>query len=401
MVVNKMKSTEMTLLDRLNAWKLSRCFNINDLRKVAKGRLPAALFGYIDGGSDDERTLRGNTLAFDQHDLLQRALVDVSQIDLSTTVLGKKIDWPVICAPTGMTRMFHYQGEKAVAREAARMGTFYSLSTLSTTSIEDVGAETDGPKMFQVYVHRDRELSREFVQRAKDAKFDALCLTVDLPAHGNRERDLRTGITLPPKLTVKSILDALIHPAWVYRYLTTDSIVLANVEHKIKEGTGEVSNLLQYVANQFDPTVSWKDAEWLMSEWEGPFVLKGIMSVEDAKKAVAIGASAIVISNHGGRQLDSSPAPFEVLPEIVDAVGGKIEIILDGGIRRGTHVLKAMALGANACMIGRPYLYGLAAGGQPGVARALDLLRTEIELDMKLMGCRNMSEVNHCCLRKR
>lgn len=399
--MNKMKSTEMTLLDRLNAWKLSRCFNINDLRKVAKGRLPAALFGYIDGGSDDERTLRGNTLAFDQHDLLQRALVDVSQIDLSTTVLGKKIDWPVICAPTGMTRMFHYQGEKAVAREAARMGTFYSLSTLSTTSIEDVGAETDGPKMFQVYVHRDRELSREFVQRAKDAKFDALCLTVDLPAHGNRERDLRTGITLPPKLTVKSILDALIHPAWVYRYLTTDSIVLANVEHKIKEGTGEVSNLLQYVANQFDPTVSWKDAEWLMSEWEGPFVLKGIMSVEDAKKAVAIGASAIVISNHGGRQLDSSPAPFEVLPEIVDAVGGKIEIILDGGIRRGTHVLKAMALGANACMIGRPYLYGLAAGGQPGVARALDLLRTEIELDMKLMGCRNMSEVNHCCLRKR
>jgi L-lactate dehydrogenase (cytochrome) len=401
MVVNKMKSTEMTLLDRLNAWKLSRCFNINDLRKVAKGRLPASLFGYIDGGSDDERTLRGNTLAFDQYDLLQQALVDVSQIDLSTTVLGKKIDWPVICAPTGMTRMFHYQGEKAVAREAARMGTFYSLSTLSTTSIEDVGAETDGPKMFQVYVHRDRELSREFVQRAKDAKFDALCLTVDLPAHGNRERDLRTGMTLPPKLTVKSILDALIHPAWVYRYLTTDSIVLANVGHKIKEGTGEVSNLLQYVANQFDPTVSWKDAEWLMSEWEGPFVLKGIMSVEDAKKAVAIGASAIVISNHGGRQLDSSPAPFEVLPEIVDAVGGQIEIILDGGIRRGTHVLKAMALGANACMIGRPYLYGLAAGGQPGVARALDLLRTEIELDMKLMGCRNMSEVNHCCLRKR
>jgi L-lactate dehydrogenase (cytochrome) len=208
-------------------------------------------------------------------------------------------------------------------------------------------------------------------------------------------------MTLPPKLTLRSILDVLIHPAWVYRYLTSDPIVLANVEHKIREGTGEVSNLLQYVANQFDPTVTWKDAEWLMAEWGGPFVLKGIMSVEDAKKAVEIGASAIILSNHGGRQLDSSPAPFDVLPEIVGAVGGQIEIILDGGIRRGTHVLKAMALGANACMIGRPYLYGLAAGGQSGVARALDLLRTEIELDMKLMGCRNMSEVTPACLRKR
>lgn len=391
----------MTLLDRINDWQLSRCFNVGDLRKVAKRRLPASLFGYIDGGSDDERTLRGNTSSFDQYQLLQRALVDVSHLDLTTTVLGQKIDWPVICAPTGMTRMFHYQGEKAVAREAARAGTFYSLSTLSTTSIEDVGAETDGPKMFQVYVHRDRELSREFVQRAKTAGFNALCLTVDLPAHGNRERDLRTGMTLPPKLTIKSILDVLIHPEWVYRFLTGDPIVLANVAHKIREGTGEVSNLLQYVSNQFDPSVTWKDAEWIMSEWGGPFALKGIMSVEDAKKAVEIGASAIIISNHGGRQLDSSPAPFDVLPEIVDAVGGQIEIILDGGIRRGTHVLKAMALGANACMIGRPYLYGLAAGGQQGVARALDLLRTEIELDMKLMGCRNLSEVTSGCLRQR
>lgn len=391
----------MTLLDRINDWQLSRCFNVGDLRKVAKRRLPASLFGYIDGGSDDECTLRGNTSSFDQYQLLQRALVDVSHLNLTTTVLGQKIDWPVICAPTGMTRMFHYQGEKAVAREAARAGTFYSLSTLSTTSIEDVGAETDGPKMFQVYVHRDRELSREFVQRAKTAGFNALCLTVDLPAHGNRERDLRTGMTLPPKLTIKSILDVLIHPEWVYRFLAGDPIVLANVAHKIREGTGEVSNLLQYVSNQFDPSVTWKDAEWIMSEWGGPFALKGIMSVEDAKKAVEIGASAIIISNHGGRQLDSSPAPFEVLPEIVDAVGGQIEIILDGGIRRGTHVLKAMALGANACMIGRPYLYGLAAGGQRGVARALDLLRTEIELDMKLMGCRNLTEVTSGCLRQR
>jgi len=385
----------------LTDWQLSRCFNIDDLRKLAKKRLPASLFGYIDGGSDDEHTLRRNTSAFDQYGLMQRALVDVSEIDLSATVLGQKVDWPVLCAPTGMSRMFHHDGERAVAREAAKSGTFYSLSTLSTTSIEDVGRETGGPKMFQVYVHKDRELSREFVQRARTSGFDALCLTVDLPAHGNRERDLRTGMTLPPKLTAKSVLDVLMHPAWVYHYLTTESIELANVAHKIREGSGEVSNLLQYVSKQFDPTVSWDDAQWMKSLWDGPFVLKGIMSVEDAKQAVAIGASAIVISNHGGRQLDSSPATIEMLPKIVDAVGGQIEIILDSGIRRGTHVLKALALGANACMVGRPYLYGLAAGGQPGVARALQLLRTEIELDMKLMGCRSLSEVTSDCLYQR
>ncbi|TNE86125.1 MAG: alpha-hydroxy-acid oxidizing protein [Gammaproteobacteria bacterium] len=382
----------------IESWRLSRCFNIDDLRKLAKKRLPASLFGYIDGGSDDEYTLRNNTSAFDHYALMQRILVDVSEIDLSTTVLGKKIDWPVLCAPTGMSRMFHHEGERAVAREAAKSGTFYSLSTLSTTSIEDVGRETDGPKMFQVYVHRDRELSREFVQRAKSAGFDALCLTVDLPAHGNRERDLRTGMTLPPKLTAKSVLDVLLHPAWVYHYLTTDAIELANVAHKIREGSGEVSNLLQYVSKQFDPTVSWEDAEWIKSLWDGPFVIKGIMSVEDAKRAVDIGASAIVISNHGGRQLDSSPATIEMLPKIADAVGGQIELILDSGIRRGTHVLKALALGADACMIGRSYLYGLAAGGQPGVARALQLLRAEIELDMKLMGCRQLSDVTTDCL---
>ena len=385
----------------LSDWQLSRCFNIDDLRSLAKKRLPASLFGYIDGGSDDEQTLRGNTSAFDHYGLMQRALVDVSSIDLSTTVLGKKIDWPVLCAPTGMSRMFHHDGERAVAREAAKSGTFYSLSTLSTTSIEDVGAVTNGPKMFQVYVHRDRELSREFVQRAKTSGFDALCLTVDLPAHGNRERDLRTGMTLPPKLTLKSILDVLIHPAWVYHYLTTEPIELANVAHKIREGSEDVSNLLQYVSKQFDPTVTWEDAQWMKGLWDGPFVLKGIMSVEDAKRAVDIGASAIVISNHGGRQLDSSPATIEMLPKIVDAVGGQIEIILDSGIRRGTHVLKALALGANACMVGRSYLYGLAAGGQPGVARALQLLRAEIELDMKLMGCRNLSELTSECLYKR
>lgn len=382
----------------IESWRLSRCFNIDDLRKLAKKRLPASLFGYIDGGSDDEYTLRNNTSAFDRYALMQRILVDVSEIDLSTTVLGKKIDWPVLCAPTGMSRMFHHEGERAVAREAAKSGTFYSLSTLSTTSIEDVGRETNGPKMFQVYVHRDRELSREFVQRAKDANFDALCLTVDLPAHGNRERDLRTGMTLPPKLTAKSVLDVLLHPAWVYHYLTTDAIELANVAHKIREGSGEVSNLLQYVSKQFDPTVSWEDAEWMKNLWDGPFVIKGIMSVEDAKRAVDIGASAIVISNHGGRQLDTSPATIEMLPKIADAVGGQVELILDSGIRRGTHVLKALALGADACMVGRSYLYGLAAGGQPGVARALQLLRSEIELDMKLMGCRQLSDVTAECL---
>lgn len=381
--------------------KLSRCFNIADLRKLAKRRLPASMFEYIDGGSDDEVSLRRNTAAFDRYDLMQRALVDVSEVDLSTRVLGQRLDWPVICAPTGMSRMFHHHGERAVAKEAARTGTLYTLSTLATTSMEEVAAATTGPKMFQVYVHRDRELSREFVQRAKTAGYDALCLTVDLPVHGNRERDLRTGMTLPPKLTLKSMLDVLLHPAWVYHYLTTDAIELANVKHKIAEGSGEVSSLLDYISHQFDPSVSWSDVEWMMAEWQGPFVIKGIMSVADARKAADLGATAIVVSNHGGRQLDSSPAPIEVLPEIVAAVGDRMEIILDGGIRRGTHVLKALALGADACMMGRPYLYGLAAGGQPGVARALDLLRAEIELDMKLAGCRNFAELTPACLRDR
>lgn len=381
--------------------KLKNCYNVSDLRKLAKRRLPSSMFHYIDGGSDDEVTLRNNTAAFGRYDLVQRVLVDISEVDLSTTVLGQRVEWPVICAPTGMSRIFHHEGESAVARVAAELGMFYSLSTLATTRVEDIGALTGGPKLFQVYVHRDRELSHEFVQRAKNAGFHALCLTVDLLAHGNRERDLRTGMTLPPKLSLMSLLDILAHPSWVYRHLTTPKIELANVVHKISEGSSEVGSLLQYVSNQFDPSVTWRDAEWLMREWDGPFALKGIMSADDARRAADMGASAVIVSNHGGRQLDSSPAPFDVLPDIVDAVGDRIEVILDGGVRRGTHVIKALALGASACMIGRPYLYGLAAGGEAGVRRALQLLRAELELDMKLLGRTRLAELDASVLQHR
>ena len=380
--------------------RLASCHNVADLRKLAKKRLPAPMFHYIDGAAEDEWTLRHNTTAFDQYELVPRYLVDVHEIDTSTMVLGQSIEWPVLCAPTGMSRLFHHEGERAVARAAAKTGTIYSLSSLSSVSIEDVAVVSDGPKVFQIYVFRDRELNREFIHRSKEAGYAALCLTIDVPVPGNRERDLRTGMTIPPALTLMSILDIARHPRWAWHQVTREPVVLANVVHKIAEGSTSVSTLAQYIHSQFDPTVTWQDAAWMIKEWDGPFAIKGILTAADAKRAMEIGASAVMVSNHGGRQLDGVPAPIEVLPEIVEAVGGGAEVILDGGVRRGGHVLKALALGAKACMIGRPYLYGLAAGGEAGVSRALGILRTEIERDMALLGCRSVGDIDLSCIRR-
>jgi L-lactate dehydrogenase (cytochrome) len=368
--------------------------NVADYEQLAAERLDPGVHGYFAGGAGDEWTLRENTAAFDRYELRPRVLTDVATIDLRTKVLGTTLDLPFFLSPTGMSRLFHHDKELAVARAAKTFGTLYSLSTMATTRLEDVAAATDGPKMFQVYLFKDRGLTRELVQRCKEARYDALCLTVDTPLAGNRERDKVTGMVMPPRLTWKSLLSFAASPAWSWNYLRDPDFRLANVVHRVDalREHGPMG-LMQYVNSQFDRTITWKDAEWLAGEWNGPFAIKGLSTPEDARLAAAVGATALMVSNHGGRQLDSSPAPITCLPAIRDAVGDDLELIVDGGIRRGIHILKALALGATACSIGRPYLYGLAAGGQAGVERAISLLRNELLTDCALLGCSRIQDV--------
>jgi len=374
--------------------RLDKALNIEDLRKIARAKLPSPLFNYIDGGSDDESNVCGNTHVYDAVKLVPEYLVDVTNIDLSTRVLGREISMPLFLGPTGMTRLFHPDGETAVSKAAADAGTYYALSTVGATSIEDVATACNGPKCFQIYVMKDRGLTHEFIQRCKDANYDSLMLTVDIPVAGYRERELRYGFSMPPKLNLAGVLGFAARPGWVYRALTHPKATLANVAHKIPEGSSQSTSLMEYIANQFDPSVTWKDLEWMVREWDGSFVIKGLLSPSDARRAVDSGVTAISVSNHGGRQLDGTLSAFEALGPIIDEVGGECEIICDGGIRRGTHVLKALARGAAACSMGRPYLYGLAAGGQAGVVKVLELLRAEIERDMGLLGCRDISEIS-------
>jgi L-lactate dehydrogenase (cytochrome) len=373
---------------------LENCYNVDDFRKLAKKKLPSPIFHYIDGGSDDETTLRRNTDSFLKCDLIPNILASVGQPDLSTTVLGQKIKLPLFLSPAAMQRLYHYDGDKASARAAEKYGTFYSMSTMATSSIEDVAAVSNGPKLFQLYIHKDQSLTDNLIDRCKASGFNALCLTVDTVVAGNREKDHKTGFTTPPKLTMKSLMSFMMHPRWSLNYLTHEKFELANVSHFTKKGSSIAKGVMEYINEQYDPAMSWKDAEYVIKKWGGPFALKGVMSVEDAKKAVDIGASAIMLSNHGGRQLDGSRAPFDQLPAIADAVGGKIEIIVDGGIRRGTHVLKALSLGATACSFGRSFLYALSAGGQNGVEMLLKRMKDEITRDMILLGCRNIKELN-------
>lgn len=370
---------------------VQHCYNFKDFRHLAQRRLPAPLFHYIDGAAEDEWTAARNTRSFDSVALLPNALADLSELDISTTLLGRKLSMPLFCAPTAMTRLFHHEGEYAVAQAAANAGTLYSLSTLSTVSIEDIGKLNDQPKMFQIYIHKDRGLTREFIERCKAANFDALCLTVDTLVTGNRERDLQTGLVMPPRLSLKSLLSFALHPHWAWNYLTHEKFALANVRERMHNQN--LLSVMTYVHQQFDRSVVWKDAEDIIQHWGKPFAIKGILSVADAKRAAEIGASAVMLSNHGGRQLDGCAAPFDVLPAVADVLADRLEIIVDGGVQRGSQVLKALALGAKACSIGRGYLFPLAAGGQVGVERALSLLRAEIERDMILMGCASLSDL--------
>ena len=381
--------------------KLSQCHNFHDFRRFAKKRLPSPIFNYIDGAADDEITYSRNTSSYNDVDLIPNVLAGVEKVDLSTTIFDKKINMPLYCAPTAVQRLFHHEGERAVAKAAEKYGTMFGVSSLSTVSVEEINSIIDTPKMFQFYFHKDRGLNSSMLQRAKAENFDVLALTVDTITGGNRERDLRTGFTIPPNMNIYSIIDFLIKPLWTFNYLTHKKFDLPHLQEYVDEGTNVFTSIGSYFSTMLDQSMNWNDAEKLCSEWNGHFALKGIMSVEDAKRAVDIGCTGIMVSNHGGRQLDGSRSPFDQLAEIVDAVGDKIDVICEGGIQRGTHILKALSLGAKACSAGRLYLYALAAAGQAGVERALSQIRNEIERDMKLMGCDNVNQLSRKNLRFR
>ena len=381
--------------------KLKHCYNMQQFRRMARKRLPGPIFHYIDGAADDEVTYRRNTEAYDSCDLVPNVLAGVENIDMSTEVMGKKIDLPLFLSPTALQRLFHHDGEFAVARAAERHGTWFGISSLGTASIEDIGAAISTPKMFQFYYHKDKGLNKSMIQRCKDADFDALVLTVDTIVGGNRERDLVTGFTSPPRLTPGSLLSFATHPRWTLNYLFREKFELSQLKDHVAEGSNVSVSVSDYFSTMLDQSMDWKAAEEIRKDWGKHFCLKGIMSADDARRAVDIGATAIMVSNHGGRQLDGSRSPFDQLAEIVDAVGDQVDVICDGGIQRGTHVLKALSVGAKACSGGRLYLYALAAAGEAGVAQAISNLRTEIERGMKLMGARSVSELGRHNLRYR
>ncbi|MER8614812.1 alpha-hydroxy-acid oxidizing protein [Mesorhizobium sp. M0142] len=372
--------------------RLQSCYNFQDFRRLARQRLPGPIFDYIDGGADDETTLRRNTAAFEDCDLVPNVLAGVGQIDMSVTVMGQKLAMPVYCSPTALQRLFHHSGERAVAAAAEKFGTMFGVSSLGTVSLEEVRKHRT-PQVYQFYFHRDRGLNRAMMERAKASGVEVMMLTVDSVTGGNRERDLRTGFSIPFRLTLGGMMQFAIKPRWAIDYLTHEKFSLPQLDGHIDLGGGALS-ISRYFTEILDPSLDWKDVEDMVRFWNGQFCLKGIMSVADARKAVDIGCTGIVLSNHGGRQLDGSRSPFDQLSEIVDAVGDRIDVIIDSGVQRGTHVLKALSLGAKAVGLGRYYLFPLAAAGQAGVERALGLMRTEIERDMRLMGCRSVAELS-------
>jgi L-lactate dehydrogenase (cytochrome) len=372
---------------------LSRCFSIDDLRGAARRRLPGSVADYLDGGADDEVSLRRNRAVFERHGLVPRYLVDVEQVDPSTTVLGLPVSMPLLIGPAALHKVFHPAGELAVARAAAAAGTMQFLSGMASTALEDVAREGPAARCFQVYATRDRGVMRELLARVRAAGYPALCASVDVPCGGNRERDRRAGVAMPPQLSIAGWLKVAAHPGWALGFLRAGRIGMPNM-------FGAGGRAVRNADVRFDAGFTWTDLEWLLAEWGGPLVVKGLLSVDDARTAAAAGVAAIVLSNHGGRQLDSAVAPLDVLPEVVDAVGARVEVMIDGGVRRGTDVLKALALGARACLIGRPYLYGLAAAGEAGVAHALRIFRDEIARGLTLLGCRGVGELTRDHVRR-
>jgi L-lactate dehydrogenase (cytochrome) len=380
------------------ARRLRTAVTVDDLRRVAKRRLPRGVFDYIDGGAEDERTLAENTRAFSRVTFRPRVLRDVADVDTRTSVLGGEVPIPLALSPTGFNRIADPAGELAVARAAQRAGLPYSLSTLGTRSIEEVAAVNGGRKWFQVYVWNDRGLVKEMIGRARDAGFEALVLTVDTAVQGRRERDVRHGFTLPPKLGLDTLLDGLVHPGWTWDFVRAEPIRFANVVGRgVSDGT-EAVELADIMNNQFDSSVGWDDVDWMRSVWDGPLILKGIQTVADAVLAADHAIEAIALSNHGGRQLDGAPAPFDLVAPVADAVGDRLEVYCDGGVRRGSDIVKAVALGARACTIGRAYLYGLGAAGEAGVDHALALLAADVARTMALLGVRTVDDLSPDCL---
>lgn len=373
--------------------------NIEDLRRAARRRLPRAIFDYIDGGAEDEVTLRANREAFQRYVFRPRVLVDCSVRDQSTTVLGQPIASPVILAPTGFAGLAWPDGEVTLARAAAKAGTVFTLSTMSINTIEEVAEQAPGPLWFQLYVMRDREMTRSLVDRARAAGYKALCLTVDFPVAGQRERDFRSGFMLPPRITPQNVLDTIWRVHWINGVLRGARVTLGNLLDAPGTAGNDAISLGEYVYRSFDPSVNWNDLAWFRSLWDGPMLLKGIQSAEDARLAVEHGVEAIVISNHGGRQLEGAPATLDILPEIADAVAGRAEILLDGGVRRGGDVVKALALGAKAVMVGRPVFFGLGAAGEAGAERAIEILKKEIDRTLALIGRPTLADLDRTAVR--
>jgi L-lactate dehydrogenase (cytochrome) len=372
---------------------LDRCVSIEDLARLARRRLPIGPRAYLEGGGADEYTMRRNRAAFDELELLPRVLEDVSGVDTSTTVLGSRVPLPIALSPIGSPRMFHHEGELAVARAAGHAGLPYGISTLATTAVEAVAAAASAPLWFQLYVWGDRGQAREAVVRARAAGFSALLLTADTTVRSKREREARSGLSLPsPDLTLRAFADGALHPTWSWHFLTSDAISFPNIGPSGPASRATAQRL-------FDGTVSWDDLDWIRDVWDGPIAVKGVLRADEARRAADEGLDAVIVSNHGGRQLDHVPAAIEVLPEIVDAVEGRLEVLMDSGIRRGTDIVTALALGARAVLIGRAHVYGLAAAGEPGVRHAIDILAHELRMTMALSGARRLADLDRGLVR--
>lgn len=380
--------------------RLSDCHNFHDFRSLAAQKLPGPIFDYIDGGADDETTLRHNTASFERCDLVPNVLRGVEELDMSVTIMGQRLAMPVYCSPTALQRLFHWQGERAVGAAAAKFGTMFGVSSLGTVSLEELRKQYRTPQVYQFYFHKDRGLNRAMMSRAKQAGVEVMMLTVDSITGGNRERDLRTGFSIPFRLTPAGALQFVLKPRWAIDYFIHEKFKLPQLEEHVDMGSSAMS-IGRYFTDMLDPSMNWDDVAAMVQAWDGQFCLKGVMSAADAKRAAEIGCTGIVLSNHGGRQLDGSRAAFDQLAEIVDQVGDRIDVMMDGGVQRGTHVLKALSLGAKAVGIGRYYLFALAAAGEAGVERALGLMREEIERGMKLMGCTSIDQLSRSNLRFR